>query len=62
VIFVCFNVMIYIEFELDFLIEIYFLGKFSYLLVVWTRKLLLFVFSSIGFIVVNLHNLNTKQH
>jgi hypothetical protein len=42
-----------------FLIKIfYFLGKFAYLLFVYIRKL--FFFSLIGFIVISLHNSNTK--
>jgi len=64
VIFAYFNVKIYIEFEffnwlacvscqLDFFN--------SYFLLVWTRKLLFFLFFSIGFNVVILQNLNTKQ-
>ncbi len=67
-IFACFNVMIYIEFELivhfvNYIVLIkifYFLGKFAYLLLVCNGNLL--VFFSIGFIIDSLHNLNTKQH
>jgi hypothetical protein len=73
VIFTCFNVTIYIEFDLFnysfvyfvnyiFLIKnFYFLGKFAYLLLVYAKKLF-FLFLKIGFIVISLHNLNTKQH
>jgi len=68
-----FNVTIYIEFQLlnyllvyfvnyTFSINIfYFYDNFTYLLFVCTRKFFFFP-SSIEFIVVSLHNLNSKQH
>jgi hypothetical protein len=71
VIFACFNVTIYSEFELliyqlvylinKIFIFIFFktFGKFAYLWLVCARNYCFFSFSSIGFIVVSLHNFKT---